>query len=139
MAQCSADVGTLTADATPVALSDGAATISATPNGDSVIPTNYEATYVLTSGVNLVIEAASPTPSFLVNETGEYTIHILIAETTDNTDSKYLDLSFINFGTTTGTDVLILFATSGITGGVLDVDGAPITVLEEDVPQTQEL
>ena len=131
MAQCTADAGTLTADSTPVTLTGGTATISATPNGDMVVPADFEVLYVLTSGEDLVIEAAEATPNFVVEDPGNYTIHTLIAETSDDSDPNYLDLSLINFGTTTGADVLVLFVTSGITCGALDVSGAPITVLEE--------
>lgn len=126
--ECLADAGTLTADAATVELTGGIATISATPNGDIVVPANYEVTYVLTSGTALVIENAGASPSFEVNAVGDYTIHTLVAETSDNTDPNYLDLSVINFGTTTAADVLALIGTSGITCVALDVTGAPITV-----------
>ncbi|WP_179019982.1 T9SS type A sorting domain-containing protein [Winogradskyella forsetii] len=124
---CTADAGTLTADATPVSLVGGTATISATPNGDIVVPTDYDVTYVLTSGANLVIEQAGATPSFDVTTTGDYTIHTLVAETTDNTDPNYLDLSVIDFGMTTGGDVLTLVGDNDLCAS-LDVTGAPITV-----------
>ncbi|WP_299525183.1 fasciclin domain-containing protein [Winogradskyella sp.] len=125
---CAADAGTLTANATPVTLTDGAADISATPNGDIVVPTDYEVTYVLTSGTNLTIEAAGATPNFTVSTTGSYTIHTLVAETSDDNDSNFLDLSVINFGTTTGGDVLDIVTTNNICAS-LDVTGAPIEVI----------
>ncbi|WP_178988092.1 T9SS-dependent choice-of-anchor J family protein [Winogradskyella schleiferi] len=124
--ECTADAGTLTADATPVEL-DGSTTISATPNGDIVVPTDYDVTYVLTSGASLVIEQAGATPSFDVTTTGDYTIHTLVAETTDNTDPNYLDLGVIVFGTTTGGDVLGIVSTNNLCAS-LDVTGAPIVV-----------
>jgi hypothetical protein len=129
--ECTADAGTLTADATTVSLSGGTATISATPNGDIVVPTDFEVTYVLTSGPTLIIENAGATPSFDVDTAGDYTIHTLVAETSDSTDPNFADLSLIVFGTTTGADVLALLASSGVTCAALDVTGAPITVLEE--------
>ncbi|WP_422104980.1 T9SS type A sorting domain-containing protein [Winogradskyella sp.] len=124
---CIVDAGTLTADETPVQL-DGTTTISATPNGDSVVPTDFDVTYVLTSP-GLVIEAASATPSFDVTVANDYIIHTLVAETTDNTDPNYLDLSVIVFGTTTGTDVLDIVTNNSLCAA-LDVTGAPITVAE---------
>ncbi|WP_179007737.1 T9SS type A sorting domain-containing protein [Winogradskyella forsetii] len=127
---CTADAGTITADATPVELTGGTATISATPNGDIVVPTDYDVTYVLTSGADLVIEQAGATPSFDVTAAGDYTIHTLVAETTDNTDPNYLDLSVIVFGTTTGGDVLDIVSANDLCAS-LDVTGAPIVVLEE--------
>lgn len=126
---CTADAGTLTADATPVVLSGGTATISATANGDSVVPTDYDVTYVLTSGSTLIIEDAGATPSFEVTTAGDYTIHTLVAETTDDTDSNYLDLSVIVFGTTTGGDVLDIINNNNLCAA-LDVTGAPIVVDE---------
>jgi hypothetical protein len=129
--ECTANAGTLTADATTVSLSGGTATISATPNGDIVVPTDFEVTYVLTSGPTLIIENAGATPSFDVDTAGDYTIHTLVAETSDSTDPNFADLSLIVFGTTTGADVLALLASSGVTCAALDVTGAPITVLEE--------
>ncbi len=124
---CTADAGTLTASASSVSLSNGTATISATPDGNISVPQNYEVTYVLTSGSELVIEDAGAAPSFDVTTAGSYTIHTLVAETSDSTDSNYLDLSVINFGTTTGGDVLNLVGTAGICAS-LDVAGAPVEV-----------
>ncbi|WP_282043142.1 fasciclin domain-containing protein [Winogradskyella flava] len=124
---CTADAGTLTATTSSVSLSGGTATISATANGDIVIPANYDVTYVLTSGTNLVIEDAGANPSFTVDEAGLYTIHTLVAETSDNTDANFLDLSVINFGTTTGGDVLGLVTSNNLCAS-LDVTGAPVQV-----------
>jgi hypothetical protein len=126
---CTADAGTLTADATPVVLAGGTATISATANGDSVVPTDYDVTYVLTSGSTLIIEDAGATPSFEVTTAGDYTIHTLVAETTDAADPNYLDLSVIVFGTTTGGDVLDIINDNNLCAA-LDVAGAPIVVDE---------
>ncbi|WP_299366349.1 T9SS type A sorting domain-containing protein [Winogradskyella sp.] len=128
---CTADAGTITADASPVSLSGGSATITATPDGNSAVPADYEVTYVLTSGTGLVIEAAGAAPSFTVNAAGDYTIHTLVAETSDNTDPNFLDLGVIVFGTTTGVDVLNLVAANSICAS-LDVPGAPI-VVEDDL------
>jgi hypothetical protein len=127
--ECLADAGTLTADATPVVLAGGTATISATANGDSVVPTDYDVTYVLTSGSTLIIEDAGATPSFEVTTAGDYTIHTLVAETTDAADPNYLDLSVIVFGTTTGGDVLDIINDNNLCAA-LDVAGAPIVVDE---------
>ncbi|NQY05518.1 MAG: hypothetical protein HRT68_04745, partial [Flavobacteriaceae bacterium] len=72
------DAGTLTADA--ISTCNSADTLlTATPNGDSVVPTNYEVAYVLTSGAGLVIEQTAATPSFTVATGGDYTIHTLVA------------------------------------------------------------
>jgi hypothetical protein len=120
-ATCDADAGTLTADANPVCLDNGAADISATPDGNAVVPTGYNALYVLTRGASLTIEAAGVAPNFSVTAAGDYTIHTLVY------DPATLDLGVIEFGVTTGFDVLDLIAQSGICAS-LDAAGAPITV-----------
>jgi len=123
------DAGTITIDASPVCLDNGSATISATPDGNSNVPSGYETIYVLTSGGNLVIEQVNGAPTFSVTEAGLYTIHTLIY------DPNTLDLNLIVFGTTTGSDVIDLLAGSGICAS-LDVNGAPVEVLE---PPTVEI
>jgi outer membrane scaffolding protein for murein synthesis (MipA/OmpV family) len=126
---CTADAGTITADASTVTLVGDTAAISATPNNDSVVPTDYDVTYVLTSGSTLIIQDAGATPSFEVSEAGEYTIHTLVAETSDNTSANFLDLGVIVFGTTTGGDVLGLVSDGGLCAS-LDVTGAPVSVVD---------
>lgn len=125
---CVADAGTLTATESTVSLLSGSATISATANGNIVVPENYEVTFVLTSGTDLVIEDAGANPSFTVSESGQYTIHTLVAETSDTSDPNFLDLSVINFGTTTGADVLGIVSSNNLCAS-LDVAGAPVNVL----------
>ncbi len=121
--QCSAFSGTLTADATPVSLIEGSATISATPNGDIHIPDGYSSIYVLTQGSDLVIVNAGAEPSFPVTEAGSYTIHTLVY------NPNTLDLGIVEIGQTTGVDVFGLITEGG--GSIcasLDVTGAPIMV-----------
>ncbi len=119
---CEADPGTLTGPDL-VCLENGSATLTATPNGDAVVPTGYQVIYVLTSGAGLIIEDADANPEFTVNAAGLYTIHTLVY------DPNTLDLSIIDFGVTTGFDVNALLIQGGgdICAG-LDVAGAPITV-----------
>ena len=117
---------TLTADMDMATLVDGAATISATPNGDINIPDGYSSIYVLTQGDDLVIVNAGAQPSFEVTEPGSYTIHTLVY------NPNTLDLGIVELGVTTGVDVLGLISQGG--GDIcasLDVAGAPITVMEE--------
>jgi uncharacterized surface protein with fasciclin (FAS1) repeats len=124
---CDISAGTITANESTVPLSGGTAELSGTLNGDIVLPAFFDVTYVLTTGDNLVIVDAAPTPNFEVTEVGNYTIHTLVAETSDPNDPNFLDLSVINFGTTTGGDVLNLIQTAGICAD-LDVAGAPVEV-----------
>ncbi|MBT8271444.1 MAG: hypothetical protein KJO25_05310, partial [Bacteroidia bacterium] len=124
--ECKADAGTIKADAAVVCL-DGETTISATPTGDSVVPSGYSTLYVLTKGADLVIVNAGPEPSFTVTEGGNYTIHTLVY------DPATLDLTIVELGVTTGVDVFGLIIPGG--GDIcasLDVPGAPITVEAPD-------
>ncbi|WP_157962277.1 T9SS type A sorting domain-containing protein [Winogradskyella aurantiaca] len=126
--ECTADAGTLTANADTVNIANGGVTIGASQNGDRVVPSGYTVTYVLTSGNNLIIEDASATPSFDVEDTGLYTIHTLVAQTTDAGDANYLDLGIIDFGTTPASAVIQIVIDNDVCAS-LDVTGAPINVV----------
>ncbi|WP_354680814.1 hypothetical protein, partial [Mariniflexile fucanivorans] len=126
-AQCTAGAGTLTADLTPVQISGGGVTISATQATATTVPTNYEVVYVLTSGPTLIIEQIGATPEFNVTAAGNYTIHTLVAELSDSHDPNFLDANMVVPGTTTGGDVLGFVTSNGLCAS-LDVTGAPITV-----------
>jgi hypothetical protein len=76
--------------------------------------------YVLTQGNALVIMQVSQTPEFVVTEEGLFTIHTLVYDGT-------LPLEAVEFGVTTGGDVLGLIEGQGICAS-LDAAGAPITV-----------
>lgn len=120
---CDANAGSLTAARTPVCLIGASVNISATPDGNAVVPAGYQILYVLTSGSGLVIEQTSSTPSFDVSSIGLYTIHTLVY------DPNTLDLSIVVPGTTTGFDVnALLIQGGGMICAALDVTGAPIVV-----------
>lgn len=120
---CDAQAGTLTADAGTGCFTDGTATISATVNGDAIVPPDFVTVYVLTSGAGLVIQATGSVPAFDVTSQGLYTIHTLVY------DPATLDLGSIVLGETTGGDVnSLLVQGSGTICGSLDVTGAPFTV-----------
>ena len=126
-ATCDADAGTITPDASPICLANGSADISATADGNAVVPAGYSTLYVLTEGSGLVIEGASATPNFTVTAGGNFTIHTLIY------DPLTLDISIVQFGVTTGFDVnSLLLQGGGVICGSLDVAGAPITVEAPD-------
>ncbi|MCI4667272.1 MAG: hypothetical protein MRZ79_03860, partial [Bacteroidia bacterium] len=124
--ECTANAGTITADFSNVSLVNGSATLTATPDGNINVPAGYSVLYVLTSGSGLVIEQVAGTPSFTVADTGLFTIHTLVYNG-DSTSSDFLDLSIVQFGTTTGFDVLNVVGAAGICAS-LDAAGAPITV-----------
>lgn len=122
---CDADAGTVTADGTPVCLDNGTATISATPDGNSIIPGGYFTVYVLTQGPGLVIVDASATPTFTVSDAADYTIHTLVY------DPNTLDIGSIEIGVTTGFDVdATLIQGGGTICASLDLTGAAVTVLD---------
>ncbi|MEO8587969.1 MAG: T9SS type A sorting domain-containing protein [Flavobacteriales bacterium] len=120
---CDAEAGTITADADTVCFVSGAATITATPNGDAVVPVGFELVHMLTQGAGLVIQEVGPLPSFDVTAVGNYTIHTLVY------DPLTFDTGTIQIGVTTGFDVNALLVQGGGTiCASLDVSGAPVNV-----------
>ncbi|MBL7953186.1 MAG: T9SS type A sorting domain-containing protein [Flavobacteriales bacterium] len=123
VANCDADAGTLTADASEVCL-DGTVTVSATANGDAVVPSGYDRVYVLTSGQDLVIQQADAVPSFQVSDAGTYTVHTLVY------DPATLDLGAIVFGESTAAEInALLIQGGGSTCAGLDLTGATTAVV----------
>ena len=126
---CTANAGTLVIDATPVCLVAGSATISATPQGNAVVPAGYSTTYVLTIGG--VIQSVSNSPVFVVNNILNYTIHTLVY------DPNTLDLSIVVPTVTTAQDVVNLLVQGGGTiCAALDVMGATANVINCSGPCT---
>ncbi|MCH2215726.1 MAG: T9SS type A sorting domain-containing protein [Flavobacteriales bacterium] len=125
---CIADAGTLTAAETPVELDAPQVTITAIPDGNTVIPSGYASRFVLTSGIGLIIEEISVSSSFTVNMTGLYTIHTLVYDPSP-VSTNFLDLSGIIEGVTPASDILDQIASTGICAD-LDGAGAPIEVIE---------
>lgn len=119
---CDADAGTLDGGG-PVCLENGQALLSASPNGDAVVPAGYVMAYGLTQGSGLVVVAAGPQPDFVVTETGTFTIHPLVFDPTT------LDLAAIEIGVTTGFDIAgLLVQGGGSICGSLDLQGASFLV-----------
>ena len=120
---CTADAGTITADESTVCFDLGLnqAVISATPDGNAIVPTGYETFFVLTQGAGLLIVDADATPAFTVFATGDYTIHTLVY------DPSTFDLGTIELGVTTGQDVLDYITGNGLCAS-LDATGAQVTV-----------
>jgi hypothetical protein len=124
---CVADAGTLTATSSVACTKGGSATISATPNGNAVVPPGYQTLYVLTEGPGLVIQQVSPLSSFSVTGGGNFTIHTLIY------DPLTLNLGIVVPGVTTGFDVnALLIQGGGSICASLDVTGAPILINNPD-------
>ncbi len=120
---CDADAGSLTPNPEMYCLVESTVNVSALHINDPVIPAGYNLLYVLTSGSDLLIRDASPTPNFVLSLPDNYTIHTLIY------DPNTLDLGVINLGTTTGFDINeLLIQGGGDICAALDVMGAPIVV-----------
>jgi len=126
--------GALSLDALPdpaCVPSSGSYVISATPDGNASVPAEFEVLYVLTDG-NGDIVATSASPSFdlvaLGLAGGSYTIHTLVAETTDATSPDYIDLS----GLAIPSPVADFIAAADASGAcyALDVAGANTGDLE---------
>ncbi len=111
--------------------SSGSYVISATPDGNASVPASFEVIYVLTDG-NGDIVATSASPSFdlvaLGFAGGSYTIHTLVAETTDAASPDYIDLS----GLAIPSPVADFIAAADASGAcyALDVAGANTGDLE---------
>ena len=114
---CSADTGNL--NSTSICIQGTEASISAIAEGNAIIPDGFQVIYVLTSGDELVIQAVSNAPKFIVEASGSYTIHTLVY------DPATLDLSIVEFGVTTGVDVNnLLIQGGGTICAALDVAGS---------------
>lgn len=119
---CDVDAGTIKPDADKVCV-EGSPTITATPDGNAVVPDGYEVLYVLTQGEGLVIVGVNTVPEFEVNDVGTFTIHTLVY------DPNTLDLSGVELGVTTGFDVYaLLIDGGGEICAALDVAGASTLV-----------
>ena len=90
-----------------------------------VVPTGYAVRYLLATpyGYNQVIRKISKTPSFLVSDDGQFTIHTLVY------DSTTLHLNSIQLNSTTIQQVdKWLIQGGGIICGALDLDGAKFNI-----------
>lgn len=117
-----ANAGNLTADATPVCLDNLSVTISASPDGNAIVPTGFITTYL--QAVNGTVVTVSSFSSFTVFNINDYTIHTLVH------DPLTLPASSIIPGTTSIQDVNTqLEQAGGSLCGALDVSGAAISVI----------
>jgi len=124
---CEADAGTLSGFKPSDCLNNGTAAIGGIPNGDAFVPPGYEVVFVLTKAPGLVIEEIRPIPIFDVTATGLYTIHTLVY------DPLTLNLDIVEYGVTTGLEVLgLLQQGGGSICGSLDVTGTSILVDNPD-------
>jgi hypothetical protein len=120
---CTADFGAL--KPYPIGCYNGQrwVRVSARLTERPVVPHGYKVIYVLTTGEELVIRAASYYPVFYVKGTGRVTIHTLVY------NPRTLDLSIIQAGKTTGGDVnKLLIQGGGDICAALDVAGAQFNI-----------
>ena len=130
---CDADAGSLTADADNLDLDlDGNATISATANGDAVVPGDFDVTFFLVDDSGAIVQI-SDTPSFDVDAAGDFTIFTFVGETSDDMSEDFFDLTTITLGTTTNADVQTAVASAAICAS-LDATGATTTVTDPNAP-----
>lgn len=117
----SLDAGTSTADATPVCMSSGSATVAVTPDANQVAPAGYTVTGVLADAAGNVLDAGAL--SYSVTAAGDYYVHVAVVDPADL--ALYL----------TATTVAGLHALTADGGGSLcgsiDQTGTLVTVNEE--------
>ena len=124
-ADCDAIAGNLDIDLSPVCLADTVVTISATPLGNEVVPAGFSSVYVLTTGNDLVVTQVNTTPEFDVDSLGIYRIHNLVF------DTNTLDLSLVDLGVTTASEVnALLIQGGGTICASLDLLGASTLVYD---------
>jgi len=104
--ECTAFAGSLTAEAIRLELEDGEVLLEATPDGKAVIPADFEIRYLLTSGFSFTLEQIGEEPSFIVDRAGDFSILTYVGEFSDASSDQYVDLSGVEFGTTTATDLI---------------------------------
>lgn len=104
-------------------LDNGTARLQAVEVTTPTFPSKYKVIYVLTSGNDLIIEAFSATPDFIVRKTGVFTIHTLVY------DPAKINLSEFDPGEFSAGDILKkLVQGGGKICGALDVPGAKFNV-----------
>ncbi len=122
---CPADAGSLTPNASPVCLDGQEVEISATPDGNSIIPQGFEVVYLLSLGNGQLIQQISQNPVFIVSSIGSYTIHAFVY------NSSTFDINSITLGTTTAFDIhASLMQGGGQICASLDMNGAQISVID---------
>jgi gliding motility-associated-like protein len=116
---CTAEAGTITPDEGFICVPGTFTTVTATPDGNVVVPPEYLISYLLTTGANSLIVQNGGVPSFDVFVQGVYTIHPFVY------DPITFELNSITVNTTTLQDLNIqLEQGGGAICGSLDLVGA---------------
>lgn len=93
------------------------------------VPVDFELNYLLLTTDNGIILGRGDNPVFLVEAVGTYTILTLVAETSDPLSPDYFDLSSIDLGNTSLSDLATTLEGLGICYA-LDQVGAQIMVID---------
>ena len=126
---CDAEAGTLTGGTTTNEVCDSTITLTATVDQAPVVPAGYQIIYVLTTTPNNTIIQVGPTPSFVIDTAGVYTIHTLVY------DPSTLSLSGIVLGQTMAADIFLqIIAGGGSICAALDLTGTTFTVPDCTTP-----
>ena len=115
LVSCTADAGSMSPDCAngDFCLIAGQVEISATPNGNAVIPAGYKSLYILTKGSGLAYIDSSSAPIFSVSQAGIYRMHHLVYDD-DPSSPDYLDLSNFTPGQDDLNDLISLINASGV-------------------------
>ncbi|MDW3649092.1 MAG: Ig-like domain-containing protein [Bacteroidia bacterium] len=112
---CTADAGSMSPDCAngEFCLIAGQVEISASSNGNAVIPAGYKSLYILTKGSGLAYIDSSSSPIFSVSQAGVYRMHHLVYED-DPSSPDYLDLSSFSPGQDDLNDLISLINSTGV-------------------------
>jgi hypothetical protein len=127
-AECVADAGTMTPDSATFHLVNGQVFVTATPDGNAVIPMGYEQAFVLTGGPNLIVKQTNDQPRFKIRREGTFLIHSIVYNPDPNSPD-FLDPTSLLGGTTSAAVVLDLI-NQGICAD-LDVAGASVATTDQ--------
>jgi hypothetical protein len=128
---CTADAGKLKPNGTVCLPKNGEVLLSASTLTPSTVPQGYGIRYLLSKGANKVIVDFGTNPSFSINSTGTYRIHVLVFNSTT------FSLANIQTGVTTINSLRALFSEGG--GAIcasVETDGALFEVPNCVVPCT---
>ncbi|WP_299223107.1 hypothetical protein [uncultured Psychroserpens sp.] len=120
---CGAFAGTLTADDANPCIEGGLGEISATSDGNTIVPDGYSLIYGLVDVSTGIVLDMNATPDFSVTEPGTYSIHGFVYRT----GSKYI--TYIQYGVTRVKIVLgYIESHPGTICASIDLDGATFNV-----------
>lgn len=121
---CSVDAGSITADSTDICDQKPFMVISATPDGDMIVPAGYQIRYFLTNDVDIITQINTE-PKFNLAGSGDFVIHPFVYDPTQ------YDIATISIGQTSIFDInLQLIQGGGLICASLDVVGAAIHVIK---------